>query len=31
MFAADDVTLKPVYNAVISNFYNTTIEKVPIL
>ena len=27
MFIAEDLTLKPIYNAIITNFYNTSLEK----
>ena len=27
MYVAEDLTLKPIYGAVISNFYNTSLEK----
>ena len=28
MFIAQDLTLKPIYNAITTNFYNTSLEKV---
>jgi serine protease inhibitor len=27
MYVAESLTLKPIYGAVISNFYNTSLEK----
>jgi len=27
MYIAEDINLKPLYNGIISNFYNTTIDK----
>lgn len=28
MFAAEDINLKPIFGAIIANFYNTSVDKV---